>query len=281
MLRFLLPIGIASFLGTESACAFTTQNAIDAVGASLPSGGGSTIGGLLANIAGSFVPIAAVAAALGMTISGFFLALSGNETQATTARRVFISSLAGLALIRIAPFFASYLIGPGFGPTGGSSVLSAPAVAGSGVAGEALGLVTYLEFPLGILCVIMIVVSGLRAIVNFGSEDGVAQLRRTVLFVIAGFILVGARATLGLGIATTGSTAPIIGVVLTVVNRIIFYMGVLALAMVIFAGFLMILNIGKEDQYSKAKGLLIRVAIGLLIWAAAGGIVFFFMSLVP
>jgi hypothetical protein len=263
----------------ESAFAFTVTNGITAVGPSLPDGGGANFGGILTTVAASFIPIAAVAAALAMTISGFFLAISGNENQTTTARRLFISSLAALALLKIIPTFASALISSGFGPGGGTTILNDSTNSGWIIQQEALGLISYLEVPLGILCVIMIIISGVRAIANFGSEDGVSQLRRTVLFVVAGFILVYTRLLLGAGI-TSGSPATTIVVILSILQRIINLTIIIAVGMLVYAGILMIVNIGKEDQYSKAKGLIIRIGIGLIIMIASAGIVMFLTSIV-
>lgn len=279
MISFTLLFGrICAALSVQAASAFTVSDAINAVGPTLPTGGGANFGGIILAVAQSFIPIAAVAATLAMTFAGFLMAFTGNENQTTTAKRVFISSLVGLALINIIPVFARSLISATF-PTGGPTILSSPFVAGNDIAAEALGLVNFLEIPLGILCVIMIIISGVRAIANFGSEDGVAQLRRTVLFVIAGFILVYSRSLLGLGIVS-GSPASIINVILTTLNRIIALAIVIAIGMVIYAGILMIVNIGKEDQYSKARGLILRVGIGLVIMIASAGIVMLLTSIV-
>lgn len=252
-----------------AAFAMTMREAIHLVAPTLPSGGGNNFGDILKSVAISFSPIVVWAAALAMTFSGFFLALSGNENQATTARRVFISSLTGIALLSVIPIFASNL----------RTILASPTAAGSNIAAEVLGLVTFLEVPLGILCVIMIIISGVRAIANFGSEDGVAQLRRTVLFIVAGFILVSTRSLLGLGVAS-GNPASITNVILTTLNRIISLTFIIAVGMIVYAGILMIVNIGREEQYSKAKGLILRVGIGLVIMIASGGIVRLLTSIV-
>lgn len=259
------------------ALAFTVTDGIDAVSStSMPGGTGTSFGGIIATVADSLIPIAAGAAVLAMTIAGFFLALSGNENQTTTARRVFISGIAGLALINIAPFFASALFSGPVGPT----ILSAPGGAGSVIAAEALGLVTFLEIPLGVVCVLMIIISGIRAIINFGSEDGITQLRRTVLFVVGGFILVYTRSLIGIGIAVNHTPYSVISIVLGIVQRIIVLVILIAITMVVYAGILMIANIGKEEQYSKAKGLLLRVAIGLVVMIASAGIIHFLTSVV-
>lgn len=282
---------IAAFL-TDPVFAFTAGDAINAVGPNLAQGGGAGFGSILKDVAGSFKPIAAVAALLAMTIAGFFLALSGNDNQTTTARRVFISSMAGLALINLVDVFADSLISGTFtvNPTtlapSGNTILDDPLSAGNDIASEALGLVAFLQFPLGVLCVVMIIISGIRAIASFGSEDGVAQLRRTVLFTVAGFILLLWRGTLvvgggvaGPGIAA-GSPSSIMHVMLLVLNRILTFTLILAVAMIVFAGILMIVNLGKDDQYGRAKGLMIRVAIGIILMVASGGIVLLLSQIV-
>ncbi|TSC59552.1 MAG: hypothetical protein Greene041662_424 [Candidatus Peregrinibacteria bacterium Greene0416_62] len=282
-LAFLTGIILATLWG-DSALAMDVSGAIAAVGPTLSAGGGN-FGGIVKSVAESFIPLVAGAALLAMTISGFFLAISGNEQQTTMARRVFLSSLAGLALINLASIFASSLISNTFSvdpatlAPGGSSILSNPTGSATNIQTEALGLVAFLEVPLGILCVIMIIISGIRAIANFGSEDGVAQLRRTVLFVVAGFILVFSRISLGTGIAS-GSPTNIINLLLSTVTKIIAFAGAIAFGMIVYAGVLMVVNIGREEQYTKAKTLILRVGIGLIIIFASGGIVYLLTSLV-
>jgi len=50
-----------------------------------------------------------------------------------------------------------------------------------------------------------------------------------------------------------------------IINVVLGIAGLLAVTAVIYAGLLMIVNFGKEEQYSRAKGLVIRVGIGLVV----------------
>ena len=271
--------------------AVTVTDAINIAGANLNTGGGSNFGGIVGSVASSFIPLINVAGSLAIVIAGFFLTVTGNETQSTTAKRVFISSIAAIVLINVGAAFVNALISGGFSvsPTtlapSGTTILTAPLSSGAILGAEALGIMDFIAIPLGILCVIMIIVSGVRAIANFGSEDGVSQLRKTVLYVIAGFILFGARYTLGgtvtfSGLTATAAPANIISTMIFVVSRIIGLIVVLAIGMLVYAGILMIANVGKEDQYAKAKGLIMRVAIGLIVLLASGGIVIFLGGIV-
>lgn len=248
--------------------AFTVSDGIDQVGNGMGAGTGN-FGSILSGVASSFIPLIATAAVLAMTISGFFLAITGNENTQTLCKRIFIAGVSAIVLLNVIPSFAPAVTG----------VLTTPGTAGSAIAAEALGVLTFLEIPLGIACVVMIIYSGIRAIINFGSEDGVAQLRKTVFFVIAGFILVYTRSIIGIGV-TSGAPSAILSLSLTIVNRIIGFTTILAIAMLIYAGMLMIVNLNKEDQYAKAKSLVLRVAIGLIIMFASGGIIYLLTGIV-
>ena len=269
--------------------AVSVTDAINIAGNGLGDGGGSTIGDLVNSVAGSFEPIIIVAATLAIFISGFFLTVTGNESQVTTAKRVFIGSIAAIVLVNVGTAFVNALISGGFSvdPSSllpsGTTILSNPLGSGGIISAEALGLLEFIAAPLGIICVLMIIISGVRAMANFGSEDGVTQLRRTVLFVVIGFALVASRVILGGTVTFSGLLA--IAAPTNIITRMVFYISriigvlvTLAIGIIVYAGILMIANIGSEDVYSKAKGLIIRVAIGLIILLASGGIVIFFMN---
>ena len=275
----------------DAAYAVTVMDAANTAGAGLLSGGGMTFVGIVGSVASSFIPVINVAASLAIVIAGFFLTVTGNENQSTTAKRVFISGIAAIVLINVGAAFVDALILGGFSvdpstlAPSGTTILNAPLSSGGILSAEALGLMDFIAIPLGILCVIMIIISGVRAIANFGSEDGVSQLRKTVLYVVAGFILFAARYTLGGTVAFSGATATaaptnIISTMVFVMTRVIGLLVLLAIAMLVYAGILMIANVGKEDQYAKAKGLIIRVAIGLIVLLASGGFVIFLKNIV-
>jgi hypothetical protein len=275
----------------DPAYAVTITDAMNTAGANLPTGGGSNFGSIISTVAGSFVPLVLTAGSLAIIIAGFFLTVTGNETQVATGKRVLIAGIAAIILVKVGPAFLSALIGVGFSVTpgtlapSGTTILSNPLGSGGIISAEALGIIDFIAVPLGILCVVMIIISGVRAIANFGSEDGVTQLRRTVLFVVAGFILVASRVFLGgfvtfSGLTATAAPTNIITKMLDIVSAIIGLIVVLAVAMLVYAGILMIANVGKDDQYAKAKGLIVRVAIGLIILLASGGIVLFLRQVI-
>ncbi len=273
-----------------TAYAVTVTDAINTAGNGLaPTVGTGTFGSIVNTVAASFIPIINTAGSLAIVIAGFFLTVTGNENQSTTAKRVFVGGIVSIVLVNVGTAFVSALITGGFSvspttllPTG-TTILTAPAGAGNIISAEAIGLMDFVAVPLGIICVLMIIASGIRAIANFGSEDGIAQLRRTVIFVVAGFMLVASRVFLAGTVTITGLTATASPT--NIISRMVYYTSAVfvllitvAVGMLIYAGILMIANVGNEDGYSRAKSLIIRVAIGFIVLLGSGGIVIFFMN---
>jgi hypothetical protein len=285
----ILPQAIGLFV--PSALALTVSDAINTVGSRLPDGGGRNFGGITFSVTSSLIPVIVVAATVAVTIAGFFLTVTGNENQATTAKRVFIAGIAALALVNVGSTLVNALIGTGFNFSNttlhavGTTVLTAPLISGNKIGAEVTGFLDFLAIPLGIICVIMIIISGVRAVANFGSEDGAAQLRRTVIFVVMGFILVLSRYTLAgtvtfSGLTATAAPGNIIGRLVFYTTRMLSYIIILAVGVLVYAGWLMVVNIGKEEQYGRAKDLMLRVAIGIIVVFASGGLIIFFAGII-
>jgi hypothetical protein len=273
-----------------SAYAVSVTDAINIAGSGLVSTVGTgTFGSIVNTVAASFIPIINVAGSLAIIIAGFFLTITGNEAQATTAKRVFIAGIGGIVLVNVGTAFVSALITGSFTvsnttlvPTG-TTILTNPLGSGGIISAEAVGLLDFVAVPLGIVCVLMIIMSGVRAIANFGSEDGVAQLRRTVIFVVAGFMLVASRVFLAGTVTFTGLTAAatpgnIISTMVYYTSAVFVLLLTLAFGMLVYAGILMIANVGNEDGYSRAKSLILRVAIGFIVLLGSGGIIIFFVN---
>lgn len=137
------------------------------------------------------------------------------------------------------------------------------------------GIINWVTVLVAVLGILMIIASGLRAVGSFGKEDGVGEIRRTVAGVITGIgmLIIGGAVKLSLGL-TVGSFAvlptfpnasPIIerGVQITMV--VLGFMALVAVAIVIYAGLMMVLNFGSEERFEKAKGIITRAGIGLIV----------------
>ncbi|MBI3332249.1 hypothetical protein HYZ99_04845 [Candidatus Peregrinibacteria bacterium] len=263
----------------------------DAFAGPIETGAAGTVGGLLPNpgnnfntIVSTFVvnfrPLVFIVAVFVITLSGFRMIITEEEESFNKAKRIISASVTGVMLSYLVEPFIDAFYGDGnvFGAIGIGAVPRGNAAAGASVLSEeALGVIEWALTIVGVLAVFIIIISGLKAIANAGSEEGITQLRRTVFTVISGILLIVFRIaindTLGLPEASGAPGAPgpgpLIGAAIQILNFILGFLLIVAIAMIIYAGFQMILNFGQEDQYTKAKGLAFRVGIGLVVIAVS------------
>lgn len=212
-----------------------------------------------------------VAATYNIVRAGIRLINSQEEDKVSKARRTIGMSLVAVMAAYLAPKLVEAIYTAG----GIAGVFASPGgvFAGAGVfANELYGIIRWIEVMLIPLAIALIVFSGLKAILTFGKEDGPAALRREVLAVGVGLILLildpVIKATLGIpnfGLPGTPSTAPLITRGIAIVNNLILLLALLATAIAIYAGIRMIVSLGNEEAKTAAKNLLVRTAIGMAI----------------
>ncbi|MDD5026077.1 MAG: hypothetical protein PHH13_01740 [Candidatus Peribacteraceae bacterium] len=223
-----------------------------------------TLGEIIAGIANAFIPIAAVIAIVIVMFAGFRLAIDPGSQQADKARNAVISALAALIIIGSAVAIRDALIG--FGDGGG-------AAAATSLGQIIRDIFAQLEIPAGAAAVLMIVISGIRAVTSYGSDEGLTHIRRTIFSVLFGVFLIAAKAFLVDDTTIIPrSPDPIITAILTIVGAILGFVTLLAVVVIIYAGIMMIVNVDNEEQYTKAKGIIARVAIGLIVILCAAAI---------
>jgi hypothetical protein len=220
-------------------------------------------------------------AALFMIIrQGIKLINSQEEDRLSKAKRSIAVTLVAVMLAYLTPRLVEAFYTAG-GPMG---IVSSPgaAMAGAMVLSEEIyGIIRWTMVLVAPLTIAMIVSSGILAIANFGSEEGVKKLRQTVVGAIGGILLLvmGQAIKLTFGVPDFGTpgaptTVPIILRVIGVMNDLLLLLLIVTGAVIVYAGFLMVLNFGNEDQYNKAKGIIIRAAIGLAVifssWMLSG-----------
>jgi hypothetical protein len=59
---------------------------------------------------------------------------------------------------------------------------------------------------------------------------------------------------------------------MSIINLLVFFVGTLAVAVIVYAAFLMIINVGNDEQYTRAKGIIIRVILGIIVILASAAI---------
>ncbi len=238
--------------------------------------GGTLLNALVVRVVTAIMTLVTIAALFIFVRAGIKLINSEEEDKLSKAKKTMASSIVAVVLAYLGPS----LVGAFYGTSEqvgleGGTVLETPggvAVGAALLSEELLGIMRWATVLVAPLAILIIVVGALRAVASFGKDDAVAQLRRAVFGVIGGIVILTSteaiKAVFGL---STGfppgipSTAPILLRGIFIVNALLLYLALGAAVMVVYAGMLMILNYGNDDQYTKAKGLLIRVALGLSV----------------
>ncbi|MBU0766839.1 hypothetical protein KKF55_03600 [Patescibacteria group bacterium] len=276
MLKLLLSAGsaiVSVLLTTPALAAYVPPPAVSAIGGA--TGGGlpipyASFDAIFVGIAGAFVPLVYGVAGLVIARAALLLIAEQSEGELSKFKTSIVSAIIAIVLVSIAEPISNALFGT-------SNLIANPDAASNLIAAELLGIVNLIEEPIAILAIIMIVVSGIRTVLDYGSSDGVANLRRTIISVLIGIFFIVTKeafktSIVGNNISDVKSPDAIINRIIDILNIILGYVTIIAVAVIIFAGFLMIVNIGKDEQYTRAKDIIIRVAIGLIVILTAAAI---------
>ncbi|MDA1209120.1 MAG: hypothetical protein O2904_03780 [bacterium] len=232
-------------------------------------GGGENVGEIAFSYMSQIRPLMYGVAGLIILITGLMLAITQDEGQLATARKTLFAAIASLILVTIADVIFQAFTGT---TIGGVITVSGPTNAGGALlATELLGLINFIEVPIGTIAILMIIVSGIRAVVALGTETGTQQLRRTVISVIAGLVLISSKILIANTFGVSGPASPTaaIGQTLGYLRTIVSFMALAAVVMIVIAGMYMVMNKGDAEAVSKAKGLIIRTLIGLVVIAVS------------
>lgn len=238
--------------------------------------GTGLFGNIFANVTNAFVSGTAFnalivgVASLVIVRAALLLIAEQSEGELGKFKTAIVSAIVAIVMIAIAKPISGALFGS-------SDLLSTPGTAANTISDELLEIVELIEEPIAVLAIIMIIVSGIRTVLSYGDSDGVSHIRKTIISVLIGIFLIVTKEAFKSSIADKsssdfGSPDAIITKIIEIFNIILGFVTIVAVAVIIFAGFLMIVNIGKDEQYSKAKGIIIRVAIGLIVILTAAAI---------
>lgn len=140
---------------------------------------------------------------------------------------------------------------------------------------EVLGIMSWVRTLAAVAAVGIIVASAARAISRFGDGEGTEEIKKAVTGVVAGLILLTSQGAILLAVGLQNGTGlpppvgagpePIIARGYVIVQDLLFLLIPVATVLLVYAGILLTVNFGNDDQVSKAKGLFTRVGIGLAV----------------
>ena len=141
------------------------------------------------------------------------------------------------------------------------------------------GIYNFIEAFLGALSVFMIILAGARMITSGGKEEAQEKAKKQITWAVAGLIITALAEFVvkdvifpnqGTSIPDTQKAAMII---VNLTNFVSGFIAVVAIAMFMYGGFLYVVDFGKGENVEKTKKIFQGAVIGILLAAAAFGIV--------
>ncbi len=208
--------------------------------------------------------------------SGIKMINSQDDDKLSKAKRTMSASLVAIMLAFLTPRFIDAIYGGitvgNPGAIGGTIIEGNAAVGATVLSVEILGIINWVLVLVVPLAIAVIVASCLQAVACFGKEDDVQKIRQSVmgvaggllLFILAGAIKVGLGLRNGEAMGRPDAGALIVRVSL-VVSQALYFLGYIATAVIVYAGVLMMLNMGNEEEFKKSRTLIVRALMGLAI----------------
>lgn len=233
--------------------------------------GGALISQQFANLVTAFWPLWTVVAVLVLVIAGFTLMIAHDENAIDKAKTTVIAVvIGGVITVVITAIGATDVIGWVYNAQYGTIFRNTGVNFGIEAEGVA-GWITAVSAMVGILIIIITVI---KAVASFGGDESAYSNTRTVLLhVILGLILIGGAAIVRTVFFKSGEPSPLIQLVKDKIAIVLGFMTLIAIAILVFAGFRMVVSFGREEEYSAAKSLLVRAIFGLLVILASYSLV--------
>lgn len=226
-----------------------------------------TFGGIAESLVDNALPFVNWIAVLVIVIAGILAVIAQDEGRIATARKVVAMSLVGIILINVAgaitlAYMQSYNFDLGANPVGGAN----------SIATQVFGIIGFLETPAAIIAIITIISYGIKAVVDYNGDQGIAAFKKAVISVLLGILLITIKYFVADAI-TTGNPAGIVDPAVRVLLTILGFVAIIGVVVIAIAGIVMIVNIGDESRYEKAKKVIISVVAGLILMAIVFGLI--------
>lgn len=228
----------------------------------------------------AFWPLWITAAILVLVIAGFTLMTSQDENSLQKAKTTLISVLIGgilTTIIWVNPLGSGGplgFIGIVYNGMAGSSIINT----GDAIGFQVIGIAEWLSAMAVMLGILFIIVAVLRAVASLGDEAAYTAARYSLLHVIIGVVLIAGTYLIqlalfgsetGPGVVVSGDLSiepnPLLGLIAAQLVIILHVITFIAVAILIYAGLRMIISFGREEDFTAAKSLALRVIVGLLV----------------
>lgn len=239
--------------------------------------GGADVSQAFVDLIMKFAPLGVAVATLVCVIAGFALMISQDEGRLDKAKKTLAAMAIGGIILTI------ILAIPG-GPTVFVSIMynGIPgftlANTGAAIGDEVIGVSEWLTAMAAMFGIFIIIISVFRAVASMGNETEYTNARMAILHIIGGLIIIAGAYIFQLAFfgSATGpeqvvegslniQSNPLIGLIANKILIVLAIITTVAVAILVYAGFRMIISFGQEDQFTAAKSLAYRVVVGLIV----------------
>lgn len=203
------------------------------------------------------LPVAIVA----IVIMAMILLMSTDEGALGKARTGIGIVIGGVMFAELSPvivriFSGSY--GGGFGIFGIGSLPQEFVI-------QVLGIKGFVETFAVVVAVGVIIGSCLRAILSFGDEANYTNARRSLFHAVAGIVVLLLIPAIENALFVNRTSNGLLVFIFLVMKFILGFITLIMVAIIIYAGVLLILNFISEQNIDRAKGIILRTIIGLVL----------------
>lgn len=230
--------------------------------------GGADISTIFVNLITAFAPLWGFIAFVAIVIAGLTLMLSQDEGAIDKAKKTVVAVMIGGVITVIFLFF------PG-GPQGVILSFFSPVFSlgvntfnfsGTTIGLEAEGVSGWLTGMAAMIGIVIVIIAVLRAVTSFGGDEAAyTNVRSAILQIIIGLMVISAAFIFKNVFFFTGEPSPLITFVTNKLLIVISFIATLAVGILVYAGFRMVSSFGREEDFTAARGLALRVFVGLLV----------------
>ena len=236
------------------------------VGGSLAGVATGGFGDLAATVAGNMLPFVNGLAVLVISIAGILAVVAQDENRIASARKVTAMALIGIVLINIAAVLRTGL------ETAFNFDLGANPAGGAGIVGtEIQGFIQFAEVPVVAIAILTIISYGIKAMVDYGGEQGQDSFRKAVISVLTGILIIIIKFLVSNAILS-GSPAGLISPAVRTLFYVVGFVALIAVVVIAIGGIYLIVNVGDENRAEKAKKIIISVIAGIVFMLVITGL---------
>ena len=141
------------------------------------------------------------------------------------------------------------------------------------------GIYNFIEIFIGVLAIFMIITAGIRLVTSAGNEETITKSKKQIMWAILGIVLVGISELLVKDIVFTeqGEKLPDLArarkLIVDLTNFVSAFVATVAIAYLMYGGYLYVTSAGREDSLEKAKKVLFSAVLGIIFALGAFALV--------